>query len=187
MVIAGLGNPGKRYSQTRHNVGFEAIEHLAKSLDVQFPDKTEGECVAIKVPNTEPVIWLVKPQQFMNHSVRSLKQFCKYHKLEPEKLIVIYDEINLDLGKTKISNRRSAGGHNGMKDILSYFPEEIPLYQYRIGVGHKKHPEMDLADHVLSKFDSKEQELFSKSLPTFTHGIKLILAEGIERAMNLLN
>ena len=128
---------------------------------------------------------LVKPQTFMNGSGRSLAAVLRYRKLSPESLLVVYDDITLDLGRSKLSSRGSAGGHNGVADLLDRLGGGF--VRYRIGIGAKPHKAMDLADYVLSSFSPDERTLLAARMPSYLEHIALVIDQGVEPAMNLIN
>jgi PTH1 family peptidyl-tRNA hydrolase len=184
-VIAGLGNPGSQYRNTRHNIGFELVTKLASKYDVVWKTEARFEARLALVKSLEQPLLLIQPTTFMNASGRSLGAILRYYKLLPESMLVIYDDITLDLGRTKLSQQGSAGGHNGVASIL----ENIGggFLRYRVGVGAKPHKEMDLADHVLSKFNKDEQNLLVDLTPSYLEQLQLILKEGAEPAMKIIN
>ncbi|MDK2802041.1 MAG: aminoacyl-tRNA hydrolase [Oscillospiraceae bacterium] len=184
-VIVGLGNPGASYENTRHNAGFKSIDYLAKRLDIninrlRFKGLTgEGCCESKKVV-------LLKPQTFMNNSGESIIQVLKYYKLSGEQMIILYDDITLEPGNIKIKGRGSAGGHNGVSDILNYIDNDI-FPRIKIGVGKKPYKDMNLADWVLSKFKGCENELMEKSYKKSVDMVFSIVKNGIDKAMNMHN
>ncbi len=184
-VIAGLGNPGPKYRNTRHNVGFVLIDRLAAKLGAVWKAEARFEAETAIVTLGERKLMLVKPKTFMNASGRALGAVLRYRKLSPESLLVIYDDITLDLARAKLSHSGSAGGHNGIADLL----EQVGagFNRYRIGIGAKPYKTMDLADYVLSPFTKDEQQLLADRMPTYLEQLLLILESGIEPAMNLIN
>ena len=184
-VIAGLGNPGLRYRNTRHNVGFSIVDSLAQSFGAKWRTENRFEAKAASIVHQSHTLLLMKPQTFMNESGRSLKLVLQYKKLPPTALLVIYDDITLELGRPKLSTNGSAGGHNGITDILSKI--EPSFLRYRIGIGSKPHKEISLADYVLSKFSLNEQKLLTDQIPTYLEHLQLIIDKGPVLAMNLIN
>lgn len=185
-LIVGLGNPGGEYATTRHNVGFRVVDGYAlrhRADAWQKDRRLKGElCVA-----TPPIgrVRLLKPTTFMNESGYCLQKVCSYYKIPPEEVVVVYDEINLEPGRIKLSLDGSAGGHNGVKDILAYLPPRFA--RLRVGVGGKPEKEADLASHVLSPFAPEEESLVSASLDSCLDSLDLLLREGPELAMNQIN
>lgn len=154
-IIAGLGNPTKEYENTRHNVGFAVIDRLADKYNIDVSErKHRGFCGKGMIEGQK--VLLVKPQTFMNLSGESIRSVMDYYKITPEELIVIYDDISLNPGQLRIRKKGSAGGHNGMKNIIAHLgTSEFP--RIKVGVGEKP-PQMDLKDYVLSRFSKGEQE-----------------------------
>lgn len=185
-VIAGLGNPGLKYRNTRHNVGFALVDKLAAELGAvwKMEARFEAEIATVSL-GSERKLLLVKPQTFMNASGRSLGAILRYRKLPPESLLVIYDDITLDFGRAKLSLSGSAGGHNGITDLLARVGSGF--LRYRIGIGAKPYKEMDLADYVLSKFSKDEQKLLADRTPLYMEHLKLIIDKETELAMNFIN
>lgn len=185
-VIAGLGNPGSKYRKTRHNVGFTLVDKLAVKLGAVWKTEARFEAEVATVSYTDGrKLLLVKPQTFMNASGRSLGAILRYRKLPPEALVAIYDDITLDLGRAKLSKSGSAGGHNGMTDLLAQVGSGF--LRYRIGIGAKPHKEMDLADYVLSKFSKDDQKLLADRTPDYLEHLNLIIDKDPDLAMNFIN
>lgn len=184
-VIAGLGNPGLKYRHTRHNIGFELVNKLAAKYRATWKHEARFEADIAVIVHAERKFMLLKPRTFMNSSGRSLGAVLRYRKLGPESLLVIYDDLNLDVARTKLSINGSAGGHNGIADLLA---EAGPGFaRYRVGIGIKPNKEMDLADYVLSHFSKDEQTLLEERASFFIEQIDLILNVGVESAMNTIN
>lgn len=184
-VIAGLGNPGLKYRNTRHNIGFSVIDKLATQLGGVWKHEAKFEAEIAVVTIDGRKFMLVKPQCFMNASGRALGVILRYRKLPATSLLVIYDDITLEIGRPKLSHNGSGGGHNGIADIL----EQVGagFLRYRIGIGAKPHKSMDLADYVLSKFSQDEQSLLADRMPDYLKHLRLVIDEGCEPAMNLIN
>jgi PTH1 family peptidyl-tRNA hydrolase len=184
-VIAGLGNPGSKYRNTRHNIGYALVDQLAARYAATWKYEARFEAEVAVIQHDERKLMLLKPQTFMNASGRSLGTVLRYRKLSVESMLVIYDDLNLDLGRIKLSINGSAGGHNGIADMLTQIGTGFA--RFRVGIGAKPHKEMDLADYVLSKFSKDEQAILSDQNPIFLDQIHLILNEGIESSMNTIN
>lgn len=184
-VVAGLGNPGLKYRGTRHNIGFVLVEKLAGKLGVGWKSEARFEAQTAMTKIDGRPLLLVQPTTFMNASGRSLGAILRYYKLTAESLLVIYDDITLDLGRSKLSLNGSAGGHNGISSLLDQVG--TGFLRYRVGVGAKPHKEMDLADFVLGAFTKDEQTLLADRTPTYLEQLQLILNQGVEPAMNLIN
>ncbi len=184
-VIVGLGNPGPKYRNTRHNIGFSLVDQLAAKCGATWKHEARFEAEVAMMPHNERKLMLLKPQTFMNQSGRSLGAALRYRNLPPESSLVIYDDLTLELGRTKLSVNGSAGGHNGIADLLEQVGPGFA--RYRVGIGAKPHKAMDLADYVLSRFTQDEQSLLADRAAFFIEQIYLILNEGLEPAMNTIN
>lgn len=183
-IIAGLGNPTKEYDKTRHNVGFEVIDKLADRYDIDVSERKHRAFCGRGVIEGQKVL-LVKPQTFMNLSGESLRSVLDYYKVSPEELIVIYDDISLPPGQLRLRLKGSAGGHNGIKNIIAHLgTQEFP--RIKVGVGEKP-PRMDLKDYVLSRFSKGEQELMDEAFQEAAQAVVMMLGEGADRAMNHFN
>ncbi|CAI8269363.1 MAG: Peptidyl-tRNA hydrolase [Opitutia bacterium UBA7350] len=184
-VIAGLGNPGSKYQNTRHNVGFGVVEALAKHLEAKWKSCDKFESEIAEITYSERKLLLLKPQTFMNHSGRALGALMHYRRLDPENLLVIFDDITLEFSRCKLSLSGSAGGHNGVADILDHVGSGFG--RFRIGVGAKIHKAMDLADYVLSQFSGDENKLLNEEMPTFVAHLLRIIDSDFDTAMNTIN
>ena len=184
-VIAGLGNPGSKYRNTRHNIGFSLVDQLAAKYDAAWKHEARFEAEVAVIQHGERKLMLLKPQTFMNASGRSIGTVLRYRKLSAESLLVIYDDLTLDLGRIKLSVNGSAGGHNAIADMITQVGTGFA--RYRFGIGAKPHKEMDLADYVLSKFSKDELRILADRSSIFLDQIHLILNEGIESSMKTIN
>ncbi len=183
-LIAGLGNPGKEYEKTRHNAGFGAIDALAEKLGISVEEKKYKGLFGKGRIGAEPVI-LLKPQTYMNLSGESVRAAADFYKIDPEHMIVIYDDIDLEVGRLRLRAKGSAGGHNGIKNIIAHMgTQEFP--RVRIGVGAKP-DRMDLADYVLGRFSQVEQSQMEDGYKEAAEAAAAIVEEGIEAAMNRFN
>ena len=183
-LIAGLGNPTKEYDKTRHNAGFAVIDTLADKYRIDVSEKKHKALCGKGVIEGQKVL-LVKPQTFMNLSGESIRAAVDYYKIEPEDIIVIYDDISLDPGQLRIRLKGSAGGHNGIKNIIAHLgTQEFP--RIKVGVGAKP-PRMDLADYVLSRFSPDEQKQMDKAFQEAAEAAVSMMTDGAERAMNQYN
>ena len=184
-IIVGLGNPGTQYENTRHNAGFMTIDTLADEL------KTDVKKIKFKSLVGDAVIGgkrclLMKPSTFMNNSGEAVVEALNFHKLTTENLIVIYDDISLDVGRMRIRQKGSDGGHNGMKSII-YLTGSDKFPRVKVGVGAKPHPDFPLADWVLSPFKKEEGEALESCLKNASASVKLIVEGKINEAMNKYN
>ena len=184
-VIAGLGNPGSAYRNTRHNIGFDLIDHIAAKYGVTWKNSVRFEAETALLETDNLRLMLIKPSSFMNHSGRSIGAVLRYFKLSPESLLVIYDDLTLDLGRTKLSISGSSGGHNGIENLLAQVGQGFA--RYRIGIGAKPQKDMDLADYVLSNFTKYEQTILADCRTTYIDQLFLILNDGLVAAMNTIN
>jgi PTH1 family peptidyl-tRNA hydrolase len=182
-VIVGLGNPGRKYDATRHNVGFNVIDMLSEKLDIKV-DKLKYKSLNGEGRYKGEKIVLVKPQTFMNLSGQSVVGIVNYFDVPMEKLIVIYDDIDTELGKIRIRKKGSSGSHNGMKNII-YLLGKDDFPRVRIGVG--KPVNMNLADYVLSRFKKEEMIDVINGLEKARDSIIEILDTDIDKAMNKFN
>lgn len=184
-IVVGLGNPERRYDGTRHNIGFSAIAILADEYNISMDFKKHKAICGKGVIEGQKVI-LAMPQTYMNLSGESVRELVDYYKVDPEtELIVIYDDIALAPGKLRIRAKGSAGGHNGMKNIIAHLgSQEFP--RIRIGVGEKPKG-WDLADYVLGRFSKEEEPDIREALKNTVQACKVIVTEDVTSAMNQFN
>ena len=183
-IIAGLGNPTKEYDKTRHNVGFAVIDRLADRYGIDVSERKHKALCGRGAIEGQKVL-LLKPQTFMNLSGESIRAAMDYYKATPEELIVVYDDISLEPGQLRIRLKGSAGGHNGIKNIIAHLgTQEFP--RVKVGIGAKP-LRMDLADYVLSRFGSGEQKLMDEAFQEAAQAVAAMLTDGPERAMNHYN
>lgn len=184
-IIVGLGNPEQKYAGTRHNIGFSAVTVLADEKGVSIDTKKHKALIGKGVLCGQKVLF-AQPQTYMNLSGESVRELVDYYKIDPEEeLIVIYDDIALPTGKIRIRPKGSAGGHNGIKNIISHLgSDKFP--RIRIGVGEKPKG-WDLVDHVLGRFPAEEEPLIREALKTAGKACEVIISEGVEAAMNRFN
>jgi len=181
-LIAGLGNPGKEYANTRHNAGFMTIDRISELFDIDVSTKKLNGLVGKGVIEGKKVI-LAKPQTFMNSSGDCIAPLVDYFK--PDKLIVVYDDITLDVGGIRIRKAGSAGGHNGMKSIISRLGTQ-EFERVRIGIGEKP-AKMDLADWVLGHFKKEDEAPLKEAIDDAITALKLMLDDETDEAMNRYN
>jgi peptidyl-tRNA hydrolase, PTH1 family len=183
-IVAGLGNPGAQYDRTRHNVGFDAIEYLAASYRIPLNKIRYKALVGEGVIQGIRVL-LVKPQTFMNLSGDSIHEILHFYKEPPENLVVIYDDVDLPVGRLRVRPSGSAGTHNGMRSVLARVGTD-GFTRVRIGIGRP--PEgWDLADYVLSRFGAAERETVNEAIERACTAVSAILSAGPEAAMNRYN
>lgn len=183
-LIAGLGNPTREYEKTRHNVGFEAIDILADKAGTTVTEKKHKALYGKGYIGGQKVI-LAKPQTYMNLSGESIREIADFYKIEPENIIILCDDINLSEGQLRIRLNGSAGGHNGLKNIISHLgTQEFP--RIRIGVGEKPRG-MDLADYVLGRFPKEQQAVMEEAYRDAAEAACMMIEDGADAAMNHYN
>jgi PTH1 family peptidyl-tRNA hydrolase len=183
-IIVGLGNPGKQYENTRHNVGFNALDSVAEQWNIAVNKaKFDGLCGTGTVEGYK--VLLLKPQTFMNLSGQSVRKAADFYKVPPEHVIVLFDDISLPPGKLRVRADGSAGGHNGIKSIIANIGQSFP--RVKIGVGAKPHPEYNLADWVLSKLTSTEQKAIEARCDDVARALLLVMKGQLEAAQNQCN
>ena len=181
-IIAGLGNPGKEYTSSRHNSGYMAVEYLAEKLDIKLNKLKFNSVYGDTSINGEKVM-LVKPVTYMNRSGIAIMEIVKFYKIPTENLIVIYDDIDIPLGTLRIRPNGSSGTHNGMKSIINNVGSNFP--RIRIGIGRNE--DMDLADYVLQKFLSSERDLINSIVEKAALAAVEIIEKNIDSAMQKYN
>lgn len=183
-LIAGLGNPGEKYVTTRHNCGFLALDYISQKHNIDVKTLKHKSLIGEGRIGTEKVI-LIKPQTFMNLSGEAVGAAASWYKIPPENIIIIYDDISLPVGTIRIRTKGSAGGHNGIKSVISHLnTDEFP--RFKIGVGDKP-TDSDLVDHVLGKIPKQQQELMFKTFEKVCEGVEEYIKNGYESAMNKYN
>jgi PTH1 family peptidyl-tRNA hydrolase len=182
-AIVGLGNPGSQYKGTRHNVGFDVIDEIARRQSVGF-ESAPAEALIAKWRRPEEAVLLVKPLTFMNLSGQAIGELARYFKIEVTDLIVVVDEVHLPLGKLRARKRGSAGGHNGLKSVIAHLGDEFA--RLRLGVGRGEQ-QRDLADHVLSRFEKEEAAEVERMTTRAADAAEMFITSGIEAVMNAFN
>jgi PTH1 family peptidyl-tRNA hydrolase len=185
-LIVGLGNPEPKYDQTRHNIGFEAVDNLAVAWGLSWKEnKRFGGLIAEGVSPYGNKVRLLKPLTYMNRSGQAVRAVVDWYKISPQSTFVVYDEMDLPLGRLRIRLSGSAGGHNGMKSIISHLnSQEFP--RLRIGIG-KSDGKKETVSHVLGKFAPEEKKVIKEILQLSTDAVERSLKEGVEKAMSLYN
>ena len=181
-IIAGLGNPGKKYENTRHNIGFITLDYLAERHDIKI-NKIKHKALVGEGRISGQKVLLVKPQTYMNLSGESLREVMDYYKVDIEDMIVIYDDIDLPAGTVRIRKKGSAGTHNGMRSIVQHLGQDFP--RIRMGIGNER--KGDLADFVLGGFSKEDREVLEPAVERAADSVECYIAEGIEKAMNKYN
>ncbi len=184
-LVVFLGNPGAKYNGTRHNAGFMAADAMAKELNVAI-NKLRFKALTATVTIGGEKVLLMKPQTYMNLSGEAVGQAAKFYKISPERIIVVSDEVAMPIGKLRIRKSGSAGGHNGLKDIIRHLgTQDFP--RIRMGVGAAPHPDYDMADWVLSTFKNKDAEDMQDLAERVSKAVQCYITEGPDRAMNKFN
>ena len=184
-VIAGLGNPGKQYEHTRHNVGFEVIDRLAKRMGISMEEKKHKALCGRGVLEGEKVV-LLKPQTFMNLSGEAVKLAGGFYKIPPDHVLVISDDVSLPLGKLRIRAGGSAGGHNGLKNIIAHLgTDQFP--RVKVGVGAPAHPDHEMVDWVIGNFSSAERKVVEDAVSRAVDAALCVMERGVAEAQNRYN
>lgn len=184
-IIAGLGNPGKKYEGTRHNIGWQVIDELAEKYNIKVMESKFKGLAGKGIINGEKVV-LIKPLTFMNLSGECIREAVNFYKIdETAELIVVADDVSLDVGHIRMRKKGSAGGHNGLKNIIANLGHE-EFIRIKMGIGDKPSG-YDLADYVLGHFSKEEEKILSESRKTAVLAIETIMSDGIDKAMNLYN
>jgi PTH1 family peptidyl-tRNA hydrolase len=185
-LVAGLGNPGREYASTRHNLGWIVVDAFVHQLGLAWKSQPQfrAEIARWDRPGL-PTCYFVKPLTFMNESGSAVGPIARFYKIEAPAIVAVYDDLTIDLGLVKVSVTGSAGGHNGVASLLDGVGDGF--IRYRLGIGPKEPPQMDLKDFVLGKFTSDQQILVTQQLAQYLSGLELLLSRGAEAAMNQLN
>ena len=184
-IIAGLGNPTSQYEGTRHNIGFDVMDALAEKYNISISEKKHKALCGKGVIEGEKVL-LVKPQTYMNLSGESIAEILNYYKLDAEEdFLVVFDDISLAPGNIRIRKKGSAGGHNGLKNIIAHLGHD-EFIRIKMGVGEKP-AGYDLADYVLGHFTGMERKVMDEAAAEAADAIRVIMKEGAESAMNRFN
>ena len=182
-LVVGLGNPGRRYVRTRHNVGFKVIENLQERWQIQGESAQLGALVGSGMIASTRVT-LARPQKFMNRSGHPVASIAGYYKLADKDVIVVHDDVDLPFGQVRVKRGGGHGGHNGLRDIIKHFGRDFP--RIRVGVGRP--PEgWDTADYVLGKWGPSEQDEVSHMVDQASNAVEAVLRDGLEAAMNQFN
>jgi len=185
-LVAGLGNPGRDYEKTRHNLGWVVLDALAAKHGLVWKTSARFEADLARWDYAPGhTRWLAKPLTFMNDSGRSVAALARFHKLEPAEIVAVYDDLTIDLGRVKVTVTGSAGGHNGVASLIEHLGGGFN--RYRIGIGPKDPPQMELSDFVLGKFNPDQEITVSQKLDHYVQGLELLLSRGVAPAMNQLN
>ncbi len=184
-LVAGLGNPGLQYEKTRHNAGFMAADRIAEKYGVQF-NKRKFDAVYGEFKIGENRVLLMKPQTYMNNSGSAVSGLVNFYKIPTDRIIIMFDDISLDVGKIRMRRKGSHGGHNGIKDIIELLGTD-EIMRIKIGVGERQNRDYDLKDWVLGKIPSEQLSELDKALDKAAQAAKEIITGGIDSAMNKYN
>lgn len=183
-IIVGLGNPTREYAGTRHNIGFDVITHLSDKFNIPLNMKKHKAICGSGFIGGEKVI-LAQPQTYMNLSGESVRELADFYKVSSDQIMIIYDDISLDVGQLRLRSKGSAGGHNGIKSIISHLgTQEFP--RIKVGVGNKP-ANWDLADYVLGRFPKEEEQVVRGALKRAADACEDFISKGMEYAMNQYN
>ncbi len=183
-IIIGLGNPTRQYQATRHNIGFDVISRISEDYHIPLDFKKHKAICGRGFIEEEKVV-IAQPQTYMNLSGESVRELVDFYKVTPQDIIVIHDDISLAAGQLRLREKGSAGGHNGIKSIISHLgTQEFP--RIKIGVGDKP-AGWDLADYVLSRFKEEEESAIRDAVKKSSEAVKSIIKDGMESAMNIYN
>ena len=184
-IIAGLGNPGMQYEKTRHNIGFMAIDALLKDLGADA-NRTKFTSLYADVKIGDNRCLILKPQTYMNNSGKAISEAAAFYKVPVSNIIVISDDATLDVGRLRIRAKGSAGGHNGLKDIIELLgSDQFP--RLKLGVGQKPHPDFDIKDWVLGKFPKEQEKPLAEIVSKAADAVQCMVKMGTETAMNRFN
>ena len=184
-LVVGLGNPGEKYENTRHNVGFLTVDELAERARVPV-QKLKHRALTNTLEVGSVKVLLMKPVTYMNLSGEAVGEAARFYKLPPERVLVISDDVSLPVGKLRIRKGGSAGGHNGLKSIIQHLgTDQFP--RIKVGVGQKPHPDYDMADWVLSKFAGEDLKTITEAIRKAADAVECLIQEGPDKAMNRFN
>lgn len=184
-IVAGLGNPGLQYEKTRHNVGFRAIDCLCNNIGVKC-DRSKFKSLYTFATIGDSRVLILKPQTYMNNSGEAVTAAMSFYKIPTGNVIVVSDDVSLDVGRLRIRAKGSAGGHNGLKDIIELSgSEDFP--RVKIGCGKKPHPDYDMKDWVLGKFPKEEEKLIEEIIKAAADAVECIIKTDVSTAMNRYN
>ncbi|MEY3392108.1 MAG: hypothetical protein RLZZ322_956 [Verrucomicrobiota bacterium] len=184
-VIAALGNPGREYSATRHNAGWIVVDALASQAGATWREESRFSAAVAKVMFGDRSAHLVKPLTYMNDSGTPLAAFLRFHRIDPSEIVVLHDDIAFEPGQLRLSLGGSAAGHNGVASCIRHFGEAF--VRARVGIGPKKHPGQDLADHVLGRFPDADLATLTQRIPDFIQSLQTLFSLGLPAAQNLTN
>ena len=183
-MIVGLGNVGSRYDGTRHNTGFMVVDELADRNQIKINKEKDEAMIGQGMIDGEKVL-LVKPMTFMNDSGRAVRPLMDFYKIDVDDLVIVQDDLDMEVGRVRLRQKGSAGGHNGIKSLISVIGQDFP--RVKIGVGKKPHPEYDLADWVLSRFSRQDTDAIAARWPDVAAAVELMMNDQFELAQSRYN
>lgn len=183
-LVVGLGNPGKEYAATRHNIGFIFVDYLADRQGLSFRS-SKWQAETAKGQFWGESVVLAKPQAYMNRSGQSVGQIAKFYQIANDRIIVIHDDLDLPLGRAKIVVNRGAGGHNGIRSLIEHLGGK-DFIRFRVGIGRPERSD-GVSNYVLSRFSKEEQDILTERLFDIESGVRLVIEEGLSAAMNKFN
>ena len=184
-LIVGLGNPGRQYENTRHNTGFLCLDYIAGELGVRV-NRVKFKSAVGEAAVAGRRCLLMKPSTFMNLSGQAVTEAMRFYKIPPEKVILLFDDVSLEVGAMRIRRKGSDGGQNGVKNII-YLSGSDAFPRVKVGIGHKPHPDYDLKDWVLSRFSDRDLKQLAELMPKVRDAVELIVKGDIDEAMNRYN
>ena len=184
-LVVGLGNPGPKYDWTRHNMGFLVIDELAEREKIPV-QKLKFKALTNTVVIGDQSVLLMKPTTYMNLSGGAVGEAARFYKIPPERILVISDDVALPQGKLRIRRSGSAGGHNGLKDIIAHLGGD-GFPRIKVGVGGKPHPDSDMADWVLGKFTGQDKKVMEEAIKRAADAVETLLKSGVDQAMSRYN
>jgi peptidyl-tRNA hydrolase, PTH1 family len=184
-LVAGLGNPGRQYEQTRHNVGWHVVDAYASRHGLSWKAAPFDAAIARRDLPSGGVLWLVKPLTFMNESGRAVAAVARYHRIPVADIAAVYDDLSIDFGRVKVSVAGGDAGHNGVASLLQHLGDGFA--RLRIGIGPRQPPEMELKDFVLARFTPEQQNTIQSNTEAYVQDLDLLITSGPTQAMNRLN
>jgi peptidyl-tRNA hydrolase, PTH1 family len=188
-IIAGLGNPGQRYSGTRHNIGFMVVDELAGKWNCAL-NLEKWESFTARISLFGQKVCLVKPMTYMNVSGRAIARFVDFYKVPSHRLLVVHDDLDMKLGRIKLIAGGGHGGHNGVRSLIQHLGDK-EFFRLKIGIGRpgqdSVHPDIPVEDYVLTQFSDEEQGIVAGRMAPLIQGVEYFLQDNISKAMNLLN
>ena len=184
-LVVGLGNPGPKYDWTRHNMGFLVIDELAEREKIPV-QKLKFKALTNTAVIGDQSVLLMKPTTYMNLSGGAVGEAARFYKIPPERILVISDDVALPQGKLRIRRSGSAGGHNGLKDIIAHLGGD-GFPRIKVGVGGKPHPDSDMADWVLGKFTGQDKKVMEEAIKRAADAVETLLKSGVDQAMSKFN